>query len=350
MLTAWLAFTRSYAVPMALRLGPWTGDWWLAFLGIALMVGFRHKVGGDWFNYQQHIDMLIRAPLSEAFEKGEPAYGLLNWLGANWLGGQYLSNLVCGVIFSSGLVAFCRTQPRPWLALVVAVPYLITVLGMGYTRQGVAIGTAMLGLSALSRGEYVKYGVWTGFGVLFHKSAVILVPIVFLSNSQRKLLSLALMAGFAALIYFFLFKDVASAYVKNYMEAEMESTGAAIRVAMNALPAMIFLLFRQRFGLDAQQLTFWTWMAGFALAFVVLLKLVASSTAVDRVALYWIPLQLMVWSRFPDAFGQPHSPNVGLNLAVIAYSAGVYFVWLNFAIHSRFWIPYQFYPWVALWQ
>ena len=81
---------------------------------------------------------------------------LLNWFaGRNDLGIWFV-NTVCGAIFSYGLIAFARSQPRPWLALVVAVPYLIIVVAMGYTRQAAAIGFAMLGLVQLSKGSFLS--------------------------------------------------------------------------------------------------------------------------------------------------------------------------------------------------
>ena len=112
----------------------------------------------------------------------------------------------------------------------------------------------------------------------------------------------------------------------------------------------VFLLLRKRFALEPAERIFWTWMAWGALGFVVLLYVSPSSTAVDRVALYWIPLQLFVWSRVPDALGRPGGVNVFWVYAVVGYSAAVHFVWLFFATHSHFWLPYQFYPWVWLWR
>ena len=91
-------------------------------------------------------------------------------------------------------------------------------------------------------------------------------------------------------------------------------------------------------------------MAWGALAFVLLLVISPSSTAVDRVALYWIPLQLFVWARVPDALGHPGAANAGLVYAVVGYSATVHFVWLFFAENANSWLPYQFYPWFWLWQ
>jgi hypothetical protein len=75
-----------------------------------------------------------------------------------------------------------------------------------------------------------------------------------------------------------------------------------------------------------------------------------SSTAVDRVALYWIPLQLFVLSRLPDAMSQRPGLNSIWVQLVVAYSAAVLFVWLFFASHAFAWLPYQFYPWVLIWE
>ena len=69
---------------------------------------------------------------------------------------------MAGAIFAIGLVVFCRNLPRPWLALAVAVPYLVIVVAMGYSRQGVALGLAMLGLVALGK----KGTGWFVFWVL----------------------------------------------------------------------------------------------------------------------------------------------------------------------------------------
>lgn len=328
----------------------WSALWRAMFALLVLMIGLRHQVGGDWITYVEHIQAAGYLTLPQALGSGDPAYSLLNWLAARMDLGPYFVNTICAALFAGGLVAFCRAQPRPWLALVVALPYLVTVVAMGYTRQGTAIGLAMLGLVALSNRKILRFVVFVVLAAAFHKSAVILMPLAVLAGTRRKLW-MAFWVGLSTLLFYaLLLQDSVDALTENYIGAQYDSSGAAIRVAMNALPAALFLWFRKRFVMPSAERTFWTWMSLGALAFIVLLLASPSSTAVDRVALYWIPLQLFILSRLPDALGRPNGRNGVLVRGVIAYSAAVLFVWLVFATHAFAWLPYQFYPWVALWS
>jgi len=129
----WLAV--KHLRPVANPARRWGGRWRVVFVLLVLMIGLRHEVGGDWGNYVEHIEMVTNVPLQEALSQGDPAYSLLNWLAAEPGLGIYFTNTVCAALFAWGLLVFCRAQPRPWLALVVAVPYMVTVVAMGYTRQ-----------------------------------------------------------------------------------------------------------------------------------------------------------------------------------------------------------------------
>ena len=73
-----------------------------------------------------------------------------------------------------------------------------------------------------------------------------------------------------------------------------------------------------------------------------------ASTAIDRVGLYLLPMQLFVFSQLPEVFESSHKNNMIWVGFVIFYYATVEFVWLNFATHAFAWIPYNFYPFVGL--
>ena len=329
---------------------PWGLGFQFYFVVLLLLVGLRHQVGGDWFSYLEPVELALNQNLSEALAlPGDLAYNTLAWLSAHAGTGVYGVNILCAGLFSYGLMVFCQTSPRPWLSLAVAAPYLVIVVAMGYTRQGVAIGLVMMGLVALDKGKILKFVVWVSIASLFHKTALILIPLAIFAGRTNWVALVGLLLT-TVMLFFFLLEEHLNHLVAGYLIDQYSSSGAAIRIAMNALPATVFLLYRKRFDLTNSQRVFWTWMALGGLAFIGLLAISPSSTAVDRVALYWIPMQLFVWSRWPDAMTQSHNSQLIWVALVLFYSLVVQFIWLFYSEHSYAWLPYQFYPWVLLWQ
>lgn len=322
----------------------WPWQWFSLLILLTVIIGFRYRVGADWQNYLDHVDEMARMPIDFVLTQNDPAYFLLNWVGANVFGGIYFVNLVCAFLFVWGLLVFCRSQPLPWLSVVVAVPYLIVVVAMGYTRQAVAIGLSMAALVYLLRGDVGKFVVAVGLAGLFHTSAIALLPLAFFVRGSFSIVSLFGVAIISTFMFFLLLQNAVSALVEEYLKAQYHSSGAAIRVAMNCLPAAIFLLLRSQFNLDAKQRIFWTIMAIGGVAFVPLLYLSPSTTAVDRLALYWIPLQIFVLGRMPLLSGLTKLGRAVMFSSVAIYSLFVLVVWLSFADHSFAWKPYRFYP------
>ena len=322
--------------------------WLVLLISLTLIIGLRHEVGGDWGSYLPYVEQARWLHLSEAILKTDPGYAFLNWLGAHWGGGIYTVNTICGLLFGLGLVAFCRQLPRPLLALAVAIPYLVLVVAMGYSRQAVALGIAMWGLALLQKGKLWRFVAAIAMAGLFHKSAVALILIALASRTKNKFVTTVAILGVGVGLYVLLLADAVQTLISGYLGAEYQSSGAGVRVAMNALPGLVFLTLHKRFVLTPGQRLLWTYMAWASIAFVGLLVVSPSSTAVDRVALYLIPLQLFVWSHFPDAVGRPGKRNLWGVLMVLGFYATVLFTWLFFAHHRYLWIPYQFYP-IVVW-
>jgi hypothetical protein len=321
--------------------------WWGVFVLLTLLIGYRYEVGGDWGTYLRNFESSYFNNVFEALTDDDPGYRLLEFLAIEFNWGMLGVNLVGAAIFSFGLAVFCRDLPRPWLALAVAIPYLVMIVAMGYTRQGIAIGCAMVGLVALGRQQFFKFLIWVFLAATFHKSAVLLIPIAGLAAVKRKLFVGMLAAATTALAYNLMLEDAVEGFTTNYLEAEYQSEGAFVRLAMNALPAALLLAYRQRFAMSLPQEKLWRWFAFISLGLFILLYFSPSSTAVDRVGLYMLPLQLVVFSYFPEVFGRASGGNKGLVAAVLLYYATVEFVWLNFATHAFAWLPYRFYPFVV---
>ena len=316
-------------------------SWLLIWSLFTIAIGFRYQVGGDWGSYERIFRYVSYLSFDDALLRDDPGYTLLNWFTARAGFDITLVNVVCAAVFTWGLVAFAREQPRPWLAIAVAVPYLVTVVAMGYSRQGVAIGFAMLALAGLGANSALRFAVWITMAALFHKTAILLIPIAILTKTKGRFWTTIWIGALAAFLYYLLLADDIDALIVNYIEAEYQSQGAAIRVAMNALPAAVFLLYRRHFKLEGAQLKLWTYLSLGALGFIVLLFVSPSSTAVDRMALYLIPVQIFVLSRLPMAWQARYRAGEYAKIGVLAYSASVLFVWLNFAQHARYWLPYK---------
>lgn len=317
------------------------GAWILVILILTLVIGFRYEVGGDWSNYFRYLSGATNLSFSDLSGLEDPAYWALNILSVQLGFGMTGVNTFGACLFSIGLVVFCRSLPRPWLGLACAMPYLVTVVAMGYTRQAVALGLVMIGLVMLARQRFVVFVLWVLAGALFHKSAVVLIPIAALTTSKNRFLTLSLVVAATALGYIVLLEESATRLIDSYVDQNMQSAGAFIRLAMNATPAMLFLLYRKRFVFSPAEKKLWLIFSLMSVGMFLAFFLTNRSTALDRMALYAIPLQLAVFAHLPDVIGVFGRRNQEIVAFILFYYATVLFVWLNFAAHSHRWVPYQ---------
>ena len=64
-------------------------------------------------------------------------------------------------------------------------------------------------------------------------------------------------------------------------------------------------------------------------------------TFIDRIMLYFSVLQIYVLSRLAFLFRTNLSIYL-TNLSIITYYLSVFYVWLNYATYSKWWINYQY--------
>lgn len=319
--------------------------WIVAGVLLMVVIGYRYEVGGDWFTYIGYLDTVYGTSLSEVLTLSDPGYMLLNWLSLK-LGWDIVGvNLLGSIIFSIGVVQFCRSLPRPWLALAVAIPYLVIVVGMGYTRQGIALSLALLGLLAFQKGSIFWFFTWVVLGATFHKSAVLLLPIAALASSRNRWWTVFWAAVVTGSAYLLLLAESVDLLYENYVQAEYQSEGALIRLLMNALPALLLLVLSKRFPFRPTEASLWRWFALISFVLLGILFVTPASTAVDRIALYMLPLQMVVFSHLPAVWAPRDTrEQKRIVLFVLAYYTAVLAVWLLFATHSQYWLPYRFYP------
>jgi len=312
----------------------------LGGLSIALMIGFRDHIGTDWINY---VRMFRRAgfyPLHQVLGMGDPGYMFLNWTVQQMGGPFWAVNLFCGAVFAWGLYRFVTVQADPWLAALVAIPYLVIVVAMGYSRQAVAIGILMAGLADLIRNR----GFWRFFGYaavasLFHASAAMVLPLAIVGLHRQRLAQFTILPVVGWLSYNSVFSNRVDQFVDVYVNRNFNSQGALVRVLLCVLPAAVYFLFRKRLRFTDEELVLWRNFSIAAFVCLILLYVLPSSTIVDRVALYLLPLEIAVLPRLKFLIRSP----LQARALIVIFSSLVLWVWLNFAANSGDWVPYRHY-------
>ena len=314
--------------------------WVFVFVALVLLIGFRWETGGDWGNYHLLVQNEFSMPAADSIA-GEPGFRLLNHIAAVSPYGMLVITVAGALIFSIGLALFCFDQPRPWLCLAVAIPYFVVVLGMGYIRQGIAISFMLIGLRALGRGGVLRYALWVTAGAMFHATAFVLLPLGFLVSTRSLLGRIALSILASAILVYVISSARTDTYLTNYVETELSSSGAAIRLIMTAVPAAIFLWRSKRFGLAPEERSIWLLLSWASLALLAGLAFSQSSTVVDRLGLYLLPVQCFVYARLPEVLAGDQKGERAIVVAILLLYAAAFFVWLNYAANVSMWLPYR---------
>ena len=341
MLIYWILFIGFAAGALIERPTRFDPILWIGGLLMALIIGLRFHVGADWIPYAEMFTYSGRISFAHAASLSDPAYFVLNW-GVHRIGGQFwMVNTICGLIFVFGLIRFARTQERPWLTIVVAVPYLVVVVAMGYTRQSVAIGVILAGLASyLNDRSVMKLAIYFFVASLFHKTALVAFPLICVGTSRNMLIGVATVTAVTYLMYNKFLSTHVDLLIRNYIDVAYSSQGAGIRIGITVVAATLFFANRTNLGFNDTERAVWRNFSVASFVLLAMLWIVPSSTAVDRLALFVIPLQLAV---LPRAWKGRMTAAVGV-ITVTVYSAAVLFAWLNFAVHAKYWLPYQIYP------
>ena len=273
---------------------------WVVVGVLVLIVGLRFRVGADWPNYEGIFSDARYDHLGSLPTIADPGYYALNIL-VQAIGGQlWMVDLACALLFAWGLTRFCEAQERPWLAALVAVPYLVIVVAMGYTRQGVAIGLVMAGLASYFRtGSVIRFAVYALAAATFHKTAVVALPLIAAANERGRIVTLLMVAAITYFAYNIFLAPSVGRFVTNYIDTRYQSEGAGIRIGMSVVAAVFFLLRSKHMGFVERERRVWRNTSLAAIACAVLLFVLPSSAAVD-----W--LCLLAFENIPTCLQEAH--------------------------------------------
>lgn len=329
-------------------------DWTLTFFLILIFIGARFEVGGDWGVYKYYFKTIKNYPsFIEGFKidiiaaKREIGYFLINWIGRN-IGGIFFINSICALIFTYCLFKFCRVMPNPWLALLTAYPYLIVVVAMGYVRQSVALGLIMLGLTYIFRMKFKSYIVIIFFASIFHVTSSLFILLILLFKEFYSKINIIIFCIIIICFYYIslrtgLINNQFKGMLVNYLMGNYNSKGTFVRIIMCFLPSILFFLYQRRFNLSYAENRVWFFYSFITILIFILFFYAPASAGIDRFMLYMIPLTIFFYSSVPVVFSQKNKNDFLLILLIIVYNFLVLYIWLNYAVHSFAWLPYDSY-------
>lgn len=312
--------------------------WILIFTIFTIFIGLRNEVGADWQSYKKFFDYVNETPAPSGdilsyLSIQDIGYVVLNWLSAYLGFGIYGVNLVCAAIFMTGLMLFCRNQPLPWLAFTVAIPIFVVTISMGPVRQATALGLVFMAILAYQENKLIKFILLIFIAGLFHKSSLIVLGLLFLVPKLKWSIVAIVIISLSSLFLY----DVVYTFWRVYIDGEMASKGNIYRIFLNAIPAIPILLLGRRWR-QFPDYFLWTFFAGLSL--ISLLFIGVEFTAIDRIAIYFAPWQIVAYSRLPFLVRNPSYSRL-IQILVVVFFFIVLFLWMQYAKNANSWLPYR---------
>ena len=165
-------------------------SWYFWVFILTFFIGFRDSIGTDWFPYVRLFNKIsiisFQELLTNISYSENISYSILIWISSKLGFGIYGANLLMGFIFSLFLIIFCNHFDRPYFALLISIPYIIVVVGIGYGRQGVALAFLMISFLCLFKNKKILFILLIVAGSTFHKSLIFFLPFLILSFDKNK--------------------------------------------------------------------------------------------------------------------------------------------------------------------
>ncbi|MDO4385126.1 MAG: EpsG family protein [Clostridia bacterium] len=170
------ASTRKYKRNMYFRFLPYL------ILFIFMAVRFDYGDGKEYRSLFYYLHNNIKADVAEGVE---PLYAWLN---------EALPNFQCVIVVTSFVYVVAvylimskslSYQQRGMGLLIMAIHPYILMVDMSAIRQSVAIALIIIGVYIANRYKRVYYVPFCILAVFFHKSAIAMLPIVFLFNKKH---------------------------------------------------------------------------------------------------------------------------------------------------------------------
>ena len=327
--------------------------WTISFFILLVVLGFRHNIGGDWFQYKFTIEYLpkeslrikdaqtVKIDFIQGINFINIFYYLVYILNKLNISTIYVVNLILSLFYLISLFRFCNSFKFRWLALLSTMPYLTIIVSTGYIKQALAISFLFFALDKfLKKDENKGFMPYLIFMFFSHISSAFLLII---SISKKNFKYLSLLCFLIIIIFYDNFQEILFNYLFEY---EKESKGFLFRLFVNIiyLIPILFLIRQKKITHNELSLTLLN-------IFVVISSLIFfllypnTSTFLDRLNLYMLAFFPMYINL--TLTNQKHiflikyiNPKI-IYLSFYIFNILYFFVWSNYGNAYEYWKYYD---------
>lgn len=315
--------------------------YFILFTLLVLFVGLRHEVGGDWFSYISYIQDLTLSPEKFFDFKADWGFTLLLYIFFESEHKIYIVNFICALIFISSIFYLAIKQDKPILLIFVAAPYIINVIGMGYTRQSVAYAFLIFSILAKKNNNNILFIFLIIIGSLFHKSLLPFIILYFVDIKIRlkEFLGFLILLIILSLVALYKFETINFYFYYYLGEGKHHtSSGVLYRYLINCIPVAIILFFGFKFIKSETEKKIIIALSVFTVLGLIFHQF--STTAFDRMGLYLTILQLYVYSNLSVIIINNYLKRIAYVCVIFLYFM-INYGFLFFSTYRTDWLPYN---------
>lgn len=274
------------------------------FTIMVLLPGLRDSsVGTDTNSYAYYFE-LNRIPITDMLNwdalTEEPGYFLITII-ARFVSDQYWALLVVIAIVAvlCHMISIYKFSLNPVFSLFVFITLGYYTFFFNGARQGIACAIYTLSFGALLKGNFWKYAIWVLIASLFHKTAIIALPLYFLFRMKFSLKLLLMMAGIAilgVLAFDSILQLGIYISVRYAIYEKLHATGAQLLTIFYVALCLFFLIFRS-FVSSEDRNSYDTFLNMFMLGSLVYVIIMFSEGYVEltRIAVYFHIASIFLW-------------------------------------------------------
>ena len=330
----------------------------LLTLIFSIFIGLRYEIGCDWEGYKKIFELTNCIPnmgnnqcdfnsLNNTFDYlkfKELGFSSLNFIVKRFGGNYYYLKYISSLFFVIPVLYFCSNLKRPFLAILISYPYLITVIGLGSIRQSIAIALLMVCITELKKNKFHTYYLYNFLGNIFHYSSLIFIFLPLLIQEKKsyilkKIKKVLIIALICIFLFFFLNDTYLIHKLNGYFNYPnpVSIKSPLIIWTMITIPSAIILLNYKYFKNDDKN-KFWRNYS--IMGILMFFSIFFNKIIALRFLLYFLPIKIYAFSNLTEIKLFEKYPKIVYTL-IILISISILTIWLNFANHSYCYLPYK---------